>query len=75
MTASRRLDFYAYFLMAGGDYVFVVSPDGHHADRRRIKLGRRNSEQVEVLSGLKAGDRVVTSDYECYEKLDRIQFQ
>jgi HlyD family secretion protein len=65
----------AFLERSGGDYVFVVSPDGHQADRRRIKLGRRNSEQVEVLSGLKAGDRVVTSDYEGYEKLDRIQFQ
>ena len=65
----------AFLERSGGDYVFVVSPDGHHADRRRIKLGRRNSEQVEVLSGLKAGERVVTSDYEGYEKLDRIQFQ
>lgn len=65
----------AFLERSGGDYVFVVSPDGRHADRRRIKLGRRNSEQVEVLSGLKAGDRVVTSDYEGYEKLDRIQFQ
>jgi HlyD family secretion protein len=65
----------AFLERSGGDYVFVVSPDGHRADRRRIKLGRRNSEQVEVLSGLKAGERVVTSDYEGYEKLDRIQFQ
>jgi HlyD family secretion protein len=65
----------AFLERSGGDYVFVVSSDGHHADRRRIKLGRRNSEQVEVLSGLKAGDRVVTSDYEGYEKLDRIEFQ
>jgi HlyD family secretion protein len=65
----------AFLERSGGDYVFVVSPDGHHADRRRIKLGRRNSEQVEVLSGLKPGERVVTSDYEGYEKLDRIEFQ
>jgi len=65
----------AFLERSGGDYVFVVSSDGHHADRRRIKLGRRNSEQVEVLSGLKAGERVVTSDYEGYEKLDRVQFQ
>ena len=65
----------AFLERSGGDYVFVVDPSGNHADRRRIKLGRRNTEQVEVLSGLKAGDRVVTSDYEGYEKLDRIQFQ
>jgi HlyD family secretion protein len=65
----------AFLERSGGDYVFVVDPGGHRADRRRIKLGRRNSEQVEVLSGLKPGDRVITSDYEGYEKLDRIQFK
>ena len=65
----------AFLERSGGDYVFVVDSGGHRADRRRIKLGRRNSEQVEVLSGLKAGDRVITSDYEGYEKLDRIQLQ
>ena len=65
----------AFLERSGGDYVFVVDGGGHKADRRRIKLGRRNSEQVEVLSGLKAGDRVITSDYEGYEKLDRIQFK
>jgi HlyD family secretion protein len=65
----------AFLERSGGDYVFVVDSSGHRADRRRIKLGRRNSEQVEVLSGLKAGDRVITSDYEGYEKLDRIQLQ
>ena len=65
----------AFLERSGGDYVFVVDSGGNRADRRRIKLGRRNSEQVEVLSGLKAGERVVTSDYEGYEKLDRIQFK
>lgn len=65
----------AFLERSGGDYVFVLDPSGHRADRRRIKLGRRNSEQVEVLSGLKPGERVVTSDYEGYEKLDRIQLQ
>ena len=30
----------------------VVDGDGQRADRRRIKIGRRNAEQVEVLAGL-----------------------
>ncbi|MBA2587010.1 MAG: efflux RND transporter periplasmic adaptor subunit [Alphaproteobacteria bacterium] len=55
---------------SGGDYVFVL--DGSSAHRRRVKLGRRNVEQVEVLSGLKPGDRVITSDYANYGKIDRI---
>jgi len=54
----------------GGDWVMVVS--GGHADRRRIKIGRRNADQVEVLSGLKPGERVITSDYTGFEKVDRV---
>ena len=62
----------AFLERSGGDWVFVVSADGHHADRRRIKIGRRNSEQVEVLSGLSPGERVITSDYQGLEKIDRV---
>lgn len=65
----------AFLDRSGGDYAFVVSANGHYADRRRIKVGRRNSEEVEILSGLSPGDRVVTSDYESFEKLDRIDFK
>jgi HlyD family secretion protein len=41
----------------GADFVFVVR-DGH-AERRAIKLGVADGDQVEVLSGLSAGERVV----------------
>jgi HlyD family secretion protein len=56
----------------GGDWAMVASADGGHADRRRIKIGRRSAEQVEVLAGLKAGERVITSDYTGLEKVDRV---
>jgi HlyD family secretion protein len=62
----------AFLEASGGDYVFVLDPDGHSARRRRVKLGRRNGEQVEVLSGLGAGERVITSDYATYDRIDRI---
>ncbi|MFI4976057.1 MAG: efflux RND transporter periplasmic adaptor subunit [Caulobacterales bacterium] len=62
----------AFLERTGGDWVMVVDAGGGHADRRRIKLGRRNSEQVEVLGGLKAGERVITSDYTGFEKVDRV---
>ncbi|WP_457350790.1 efflux RND transporter periplasmic adaptor subunit [Roseateles sp. P5_D6] len=45
----------------GGTSVFVFDADGEHARRRAVKTGRRNPEQVEILSGLKPGDRIVTS--------------
>jgi HlyD family secretion protein len=62
----------AFLEASGGDYVFVLDANGHTAHRRRIKLGRRNLEQVEILSGLQPGDRVITSDYSAYGQIDRI---
>ncbi len=56
----------------GGDWVMVADAAGNHADRRRIKLGRRSADQVEVLGGLKPGERVITSDYAAFEKVDRV---
>ncbi|WP_294320589.1 efflux RND transporter periplasmic adaptor subunit [uncultured Sphingomonas sp.] len=45
-----------------GAFAFVVDADGTHATRRPVKLGRRNPEAVEILSGLNPGDRIVTSN-------------
>jgi HlyD family secretion protein len=56
----------------GGDWVFVVAKDGKSAQRRRIKVGRRTAEQLEVLEGLAPGERVLTSDYTGLERADRI---
>jgi HlyD family secretion protein len=65
----------AFLERSGGDWAFVVQPDGHSAQRRRIKIGRRNAEQVEILSGLSAGERVITSDYTGLERIDRIDLK
>jgi HlyD family secretion protein len=62
----------AFLERTGGEWAFVVAPGGGHADRRRIRIGRRNAEQAEVLAGLRPGERVITSDYQGWEKLDRI---
>jgi HlyD family secretion protein len=62
----------AFLERTGGDWVFVVASDGRSAERRRIKAGRRTSEQLEILSGLKIGEQVITSDYTGLDKVDRI---
>jgi HlyD family secretion protein len=56
----------------GGDWAFVLGRRGDIAERRRIKVGRRTSEQLEILAGLRAGEQVITSDYTGLEKVDRI---
>jgi HlyD family secretion protein len=62
----------AFLERTGGDWAFVVDPDGRTAERRQIKVGRRSSEQLEILSGLRVGERVITSDYSGLDRLDRL---
>ncbi len=45
-----------------GAFAFVLDSDGTHATRRAVRIGRRNPEVVEILSGLNPGDRIVTSN-------------
>ena len=61
------------FMQAGGGgWVFVVGADGHRAARRAIRVGRRNPQQVEVLSGLRPGERVLTSSYDGFAQETRL---
>lgn len=46
----------------GGSSVFVIDADGSNARRRALKTGRRNPEQVEILTGLQPGERIITSN-------------
>jgi HlyD family secretion protein len=62
----------AYLNDTGGSWVFVVSPDGA-AQRRVIHVGRRNNSQVEVSSGLRAGERVIVSAYAPFGNAQRLQ--
>ena len=62
----------AFLERSGGDWVMVVDRGGGHAERRRVRIGGRNAEQVEIVSGLRPGDRVITSDYTGFEKVDRV---
>jgi HlyD family secretion protein len=66
------LDNGAFYDDSGGQWAFVMSRDGNNAHRRSILLGRRNLEQVEVLQGLSAGDRVIVSSYDGMKDRDRI---
>jgi HlyD family secretion protein len=52
-----------FYKDTGGNWVFVLDSDDK-AVRRNIKLGRKNTENFEVLEGLQPGDRVITSSYE-----------
>jgi len=53
--------------------LFKISPDGKSAERVNVKLGRASVNTIEVLDGLKVGDRVILSDMSQYESYPRIR--
>lgn len=53
----------AFYNDTGGAWVFVVAPGGGSAEKRTVRLGRRNTDFVEVLEGLEPGEKVITSPY------------
>jgi HlyD family secretion protein len=57
----------------GGAWVFVLAPDGRSAERRKIRVGRRNTSQVQVASGLSPGERVIVSTYAGFGEAERLQ--
>ncbi len=46
----------------GVNRVFVV--DGDHLVARELKIGERMGDRIEIVSGVKAGDRVAMTDVE-----------
>lgn len=62
----------AFLERSGGNWLFVLDADGKSARHRRIQPGRRTSEQLEILDGLAAGERVVISDYTSLDRSDRL---
>jgi HlyD family secretion protein len=64
----------AFFNDTGGNWVFVVDGSGRGATRRSVQLGRRNNDFIEVLGGIKPGERVITSSYSGLVDKDHLSF-
>ena len=62
----------AAFLSTGNEALAYVLSDGK-AVRREVSFGAQNDSQVEVKSGLAAGERVITSSYEAFKDQPDIQ--
>jgi HlyD family secretion protein len=64
----------SFYQHTAGRWVYLVAADGKTAHRVDVQLGRQNPRQVEVLEGLKEGDRIVASGYDGYNDLDELKF-
>jgi HlyD family secretion protein len=61
-----------FYQQTGGNWIFKLDKDGKSAYRVDIQLGRQNPDYYEVISGLEVGDKVITSSYETYEKVQEL---
>jgi HlyD family secretion protein len=55
--------------------IFKIIDDGSEAVRVNVKLGRSSVNTIEVLDGLKVGDKVILSDMSAWDNFDRIRLK
>ena len=53
--------------------LFRIQPDGTHAVRVPVKLGRSSVSTIEVVEGLQVGDQIILSDMSQYDGVNRVR--
>jgi len=61
-----------FFNSTGGQWIYVVDPSGDFATKRKIQIGRKNPKYYEVVSGLEAGEKVITSGYDLFGENEKL---
>jgi HlyD family secretion protein len=55
--------------------IFKLLEDGSEAIRTNVKLGKSSVNTVEIVQGLKSGDKVILSDMSAWDGVDRIRLR
>jgi HlyD family secretion protein len=53
--------------------LFRINPDGKTATRVQVKVGQASVTEMQILSGLHEGDRVILSDMSRYDNTDEVR--
>ncbi|MDP9956690.1 efflux RND transporter periplasmic adaptor subunit [Epilithonimonas hungarica] len=72
-TQSMMIPKGNFYKDTNGKWIFVVK--NNKAEKRNISLGRENPLYYEVVSGLKQGESVITSDYSELKKYEILDIQ
>ncbi len=72
-TQSMMIPKGNFYKDTNGKWIFVVK--NNKAEKRNISLGRENPLYYEVVSGLKPGESVITSDYSELKKYELLDIQ
>jgi len=71
-TTALLLPRGGFFQQTGGNWIFKVSEDGKKAYKVDIQVNRQSPDYYELTSGLKEGDKVITSSYETYGDIQEL---
>ncbi|GHB63951.1 ABC transporter permease [Psychrosphaera saromensis] len=63
----------SFYQDTGGHWLFVIDKSTNTASRRNIKLGRKNNQFIEVVTGLTAGEQFISSTYQAYTDIEQIK--
>ncbi len=55
--------------------LFKMEPDGEHARRLPVQLGRSSVNTIEIRNGLQPGDVVILSDMSQWDAVDRVRLR
>jgi HlyD family secretion protein len=55
--------------------LFRLQPGNDEALRVKVRLGKSSVNAVEILEGLKPGDKVVLSDMSAWDAFDRVRLK
>jgi HlyD family secretion protein len=55
--------------------LFRVNADGDEATRVKVRLGKNSVNTVEILEGLRVGDKVILSDMSAWDAYDRVRLK
>jgi len=61
-----------FYQSTAGQWVYVIDESGNFAVKRKTRLGRQNSDFFEVLEGLTPGEKIITSNYDSFENMDKL---
>lgn len=65
----------ASYYVGRGEYKLFVQDSKDEIVKRKVQLGDSNFEYVEVISGLKPGDKVVVSDMSSYKNKNKLKLK
>lgn len=65
----------ASYYVGRGEYELFVQDSKDEIVKRKVQLGDSNFEYVEVVSGLKPGDKVVVSDMSSYKNRNKLKLK